>query len=90
METIREVFYNVIFSDNDVKQDRFIKTAKEFLKTHIEIKLPMQLFEEVFNFNFHRGVKHPISSNIVNKFKSNGLKVSKVRNKYLVRIKKQK
>lgn len=90
-KTIREEFYDISImnADFEVKKETFMQLCKKNLAKHKEVKLPMQLFEDIFNFNFHRGVKHPISSTIVRLFKKNGLKVSKVRNKYLVRIKKK-
>ena len=91
MSTVRESFYNLTVLDytKQEKQDVFIEIVKKALtKTH-EVKLPMQLFETIFEFDFHRGAKHPISSNIVKKFNSHALKVSKVRNYYLVRIRKR-
>jgi len=91
MSTVRESFYNLSVSTytKKEKEDMFIKIVKEALTRTIEVKLPMQLFETIFEFDFHRGAKHPISSNIVKKFNSEGLKVSKVRNYYLVRIRKR-
>ena len=88
MSTLRESFYNLTVSSyaKKEKEDTFIKIVKKALIKGIEVKLPMQLFESIFNFDFHRGAKHPISSNIVKKFKNHGLKVTKVRNYYLVRI----
>lgn len=88
MITTRESFYNLTVSNytKKEKQEEFIKIVKKALTKGIEVKLPMQLFESIFEFNFHRGAKHPISSNIVKKFNNEGLKVSKVRNYYLVRI----
>lgn len=91
IRTTREIFYSIIELD-DLKDKRkdFFKLVQKQLKKTNEIKLPMQLFEKIFEFNFHRGVKHPIASNVVYRFREKGLKVSKVRNKYLVRIKKVK
>ena len=91
MLTVRESFYNLTVSNytKKEKQEVFIKIVEEALTKTNEVKLPMQLFESIFEFNFHRGVKHPISSNIVKKFNKHGLKVSKVRNYYLVRIRKR-
>lgn len=89
MSTVRESFFDLIVSsyNKKEKEDIFIKIVKKALTKGIEVKLPMQLFELIFEFDFHRGAKHPISSNIVNKFKKHGLRVTKVRNYYLVRIK---
>lgn len=85
------MFYSIIELDNlEDKREDFFKLVQEKLKNTNEIKLPMQLFEKIFEFNFHRGVKHPIASNVVYRFKKRGLKVSKIRNRYLVRIKKGK
>ncbi|KKN18341.1 hypothetical protein LCGC14_0956610 [marine sediment metagenome] len=91
MSTVRESFYDLTVSNYNKKEkeDIFLKIVKKGLTKGNEIKLPMQLFESIFNFDFHRGVKHPISSNIVKKFRKQGLKVSKVRNYYLVRIRKR-
>lgn len=91
MLTTRELFYNLTVSDYSKKEkgDIFIKIVKNVLTKCNEVKLPMQLFESIFEFDFHRGAKHPISSNIVKKFNNYGLKVSKVRNYYLVRIRKR-
>ena len=91
MSTVRESFYDLTVSNYNKKEkeDIFLKIVKKGLTKGNEIKLPMQLFESIFNFDFHRGVKHPISSNIVKKFRNQGLKVSKVRNYYLVRIRKR-
>ena len=91
MISVRESFYNLsvsIFSKQK-KADLFIVLVKEALTKTNEVKLPMQLFESIFEFDFHRGAKHPISSNIVKKFNKEGLKVSKVRSYYLVRIRKR-
>ena len=89
MSTARESFYDLSSSNytKPEKIDIFFKIVEKGLSKANEIKLPMQLFESIFEFDFHRGAKHPISSNIVRKFKDQGLKVSKVRNYYLVRIK---
>ena len=91
MSTVRESFYNLIVSSysKKEKEDIFIKIVKKALSKSNEVKLPMQLFESIFEFDFHRGAKHPISSNIVKRFNKEGLKVSKVRTYYLVRIKKR-
>jgi len=91
MSTVRESFYDLSNSsyDKPEKIDIFFEIVKKGLSRTNEIKLPMQLFESIFEFDFHRGAKHPISSNIVKKFKSQGLKVTKVRNYYLVRIRKR-
>ncbi|KKL62843.1 hypothetical protein LCGC14_2181140 [marine sediment metagenome] len=91
MSTIRESFYDLTVSTlyKKEKESTFINIVRKGLEKVDEIKLPMQLFESIFNFDFHRGVKHPISSNIVKKFRKQGLKVSKVRNYYLVRIRKR-
>lgn len=91
MSTVRESFYNLAVSDysKKEKEDMFIKVVKKALTKGNEVKLPMQLFESIFDFDFHRGAVHPISSNIVKKFNKEGLKVSKVRNYYLVRIRKR-
>jgi len=91
MSTVRESFYNLTISsyNKPEKVDIFFDIVKEGLEKGNEIKLPMQLFESIFEFDFHRGAKHPISSNIVKKFRNQGLKVSKVRNYYLVRIRKR-
>ena len=85
------MFYSITELDdvNDKRKD-FFKLIQKQLKDINEIKLPMQLFEKIFEFDFHRGVKHPIASNVVHRFKEKGFKISKVRNKYLVRIKKVK
>jgi len=90
-ESPREIFYNltVLGYNKKEKEEEFFKTVNEVLLKGNEVKLPMQLFESIFEFDFHRGVKHPISSNIVKKFRKQGLKVSKVRNYYLVRIRKR-
>lgn len=91
MSTTRENFYNLIISgySKEERENIFFNIVKRKLTKRKEIKLPMQLFETIFEFNFHRDVKHPISSNIVKKFKDNGFRVSKVRNYYLVRIRKR-
>lgn len=91
IRTTREMFYDIteLYDLEDKRKDFFKLVQKQLKKTN-EIKLPMHLFEKIFEFNFHRGVKHPIASNVVYRFKSRGFKVSKVRNKYLVRIKKVK
>jgi len=86
--TFREAFFfNVVKSNNKGERIKdFFKILKDVMEDKIEIRLPMQLMEITFDFDFHRGAKHPISSNIVGLFKENGFKVSKVRNSYLVRI----
>lgn len=91
MSTVRETFYDLTVSSysKTEKEDIFFKIVNKGLSKGSEIKLPMQLFESIFEFDFHRGAKHPISSNIVKKFKNQGLRVSKVRNYYLVRIRKR-
>jgi len=91
MQTVRESFFDLAVSvyNKKEKEKKFFDIVKEGLTKCDEVKLPMQLFESIFEFDFHRGVKHPISSNIVKKFKDQGLKISKVRNYYLVRIKKR-
>lgn len=86
--SIRETFYQIMVS-NDVKEQKkidFIKSAKVFLQTNKEIKLPMQLFESIFEFDFHREAPHPISTYLVSQLKAQGLRVTKVRNSYLVRV----
>ena len=86
--SIRETFYNIMVS-NDIKEQKkidFVKNAKVFLQTNKEIKLPMQLFESIFEFDFHREAPHPISTYLVRQLKMQGLRVTKVRNSYLVRI----
>lgn len=91
MLTVRESFYNLIdYKNKKKKEDIFFNIVKESLTKRIEIILPIQLFESIFEFDFHRGAKHPISSNIVKKFKKRGFRISKVRNYYLVRIKNKK
>ena len=91
MSTNRQMFYDLTISKitKDEKEKKFIEIVKDILSNGIEVKLPMQLFELIFEFDFHRGAVHPISSNIVKKFNNEGLKVSKVRNYYLVRIRKR-
>ena len=86
--SVRETFYNIMVS-NDVKEQKkidFVKNAKVFLQTNKEIKLPMQMFESIFEFDFHREAPHPISTYLVRQLKKQGLRVTKVRNSYLVRI----
>ena len=91
MKTLRESIFDLTKFDLEKKekQTEFIKIMKAILNEAKEVKLPMQLFEAVFDFDYHRGVKHPIASNIVSMFKDEGLKISKIRNKYLVRIKER-
>ena len=91
MLTVRESFYDLAVSSytKKEKEDMFIKIVEKTLTKTNEVKLPMQLFESIFEFDFHRGAKHPISSNIVKKFKKQELKVTKVRNYYLVRIRRR-
>jgi len=90
--TIRQVVYEL--SEKIDKKDMFRKFVsflkKEVFTTSNEIILPMQLVEKMFDFDAHRGAVHPIASHIVRRFKKNGLRISKVRNKYLVRIKPSK
>lgn len=88
--TMREVFFsNALKIDKSKRIEDFFVILEQYLgNEQPEIKLPMQLFEMTFEFDFHRGVKHPISSNIIDLFKNKGFKVSKVRNNYLVRFRK--
>ena len=88
--SLRETFYEIMVlnEEKEHKKEEFIKSAKMYLETNKEIKLPMQMFERIFNFDFHRNAPHPISSYLVHQLRRNGLRVTKVRNKYLVRIRK--
>ncbi len=72
--------------NKETKLNNFFGIVKEILKKKKEIKLPMQLFELIFEFDFYRGAKHPISSNIVDNFRKYGFGVRKIRDEYLVKI----
>lgn len=76
-----------LFESEDIEQ--FFHILRNSLNSN-EIKLPIQLLEDKFNFDFHRkeGIKHPIKQSVVIKFKENGFKIRKVRNKYKAKIKK--
>jgi len=86
--SLRETFYEIMSSNEEKerKKKEFVKNAKKYLETAEEIKLPMQLFESIFEFDFHREAPHPISTYLVRQLKKEGLRVTKVRNSYLVRI----
>lgn len=88
--SIRETFYEIMSSNEakERKKEDFVRNAKKFLETANEIKLPMQMFENIFEFDFHREAPHPISTYLVRQLKKQGLRVTKVRNSYLVRIRK--
>lgn len=88
MSTVREMIYNITIhgEEKDIQIDNFIQAVKDLLMRQHEVKIPMQLFEAICKFDYHRGVKHPISSSLVKRFREHNLKVLKVRNKYLVRI----
>lgn len=90
MSTMREVFYDIIVSDFDKnqKKEEFFNRLKTKMGKNKEIKLPMQMIEAIFDFDFHRGVHHPISSNITYDFKRRGYRITKVRNRYQARIRK--
>jgi len=85
----REVFYDLTkkYSDKELRKI-FIEECNKYLEHRTELRLPIQLLEEIFDFDFHRDetIKHPISSNITGYFKKNGLRVLKMRGKYVVRI----
>jgi hypothetical protein len=94
MKTSREVFYDLTTSISDKKElkEKFIELSKSYLeKQRSELRLPIQLLEQIFDFDFHRSdtIKHPISTSIANYFKKNGLRIVKIRGKYVVRILKK-
>lgn len=92
MATIRETFFEVMILNEDkkVKWEDFFHRLNKVMGKNREIKLPMQLIEKIFEFDFHRGVHHPIASNITYEFKKRGFRITKVRNKYQARIRKIK
>lgn len=55
-----------------------------------KITIPIQLFELLFGIDWNRDVVHPIPTNIRLLFKDNGFKVAKLRNKYIVYVKRSK
>ena len=89
MESIRDAMYSIDSLNKEIKRERFIEKSIEYVEKYGQFTIPMQLFESIFDFDFHRGVKHPISSNIHSMFKKKGLKISKKRNKYVLVVKKK-
>lgn len=83
--SIRKKLYEI--SKKSVEErEEFLDIIKEYLEDKTDIKLPIQLIELVFEFDFHRGAIHPFPSALITKFKKKGLRLTKIRNHYTARI----
>jgi len=87
--SFREKLFEISKEEQLEKREKMFFDELEIkLKNAEETRLPAQLFETLFNLDFHRGVIHVIPLNIVRKFKAKGFRVAKIRNKHQVKVKK--
>ena len=89
IKTTRENFFDVLKEKNKI--DNFFVTLDKEMQRKDTVRLPIQLLENIFEFDFHRkeNIAHPIKQSIVSEFKDHGYLIRKVRNKYLVKITKK-